>query len=79
MMPFTPCADAERAVFTPEELERIEYMRAGGILLDPDGYDSIEEIRAALDVTAVFRCIECGKLHSGSTRLCTRCYVENKT
>lgn len=48
MKPFTPCADAERAVFTPEELERIEFMRANAVLLDPDGYDTIEEIRAAL-------------------------------
>ena len=51
---FEPQAELERATFTPRELEQIGFMRANGIMLDPDGFDTIDEIRAAL-----------GKTHSG--------------
>ena len=39
----------EEQLYTPEELKRIDLMRANGVLLDPDGFDTPEEVRAALD------------------------------
>jgi hypothetical protein len=61
-MRYAPCPDSDFPAkeLTPSEVEdameiaeaqRIDFLRSQGVLLDPDGFDSPDEIRRALGKT----------------------------